>query len=122
MSTADIGLSPDPMNPLNDLSTMNKTMEYMAFELPVVAFDLRRPGSRRPTPPCTSSRPATPTRTSGTTPRRSSTSSTTRPSGRDMGKLGRARVEEELAWPHQERAYLGVYAAGRAPADAARRS
>ena len=41
MSTADVGLSPDPMNPLNDLSTMNKTMEYMSFELPVVAFDLR---------------------------------------------------------------------------------
>jgi len=40
MSTADIGLSPDPKNPLNDVSTMNKTMEYMAFELPVVAFDL----------------------------------------------------------------------------------
>ena len=41
MSTADVGLSPDPKNPLNDLSTMNKTMEYMAFELPVLAFDLR---------------------------------------------------------------------------------
>ena len=41
MSTADVGLSPDPKNPLNDVSTMNKTMEYMAFELPVVAFDLR---------------------------------------------------------------------------------
>ena len=41
LSTADIGLSPDPKNPLNDVSTMNKTMEYMAFELPVVAFDLR---------------------------------------------------------------------------------
>jgi hypothetical protein len=27
-----------------------------------------------------------------------------------MSKLGRARVEEELAWPHQQRAYLGVYA------------
>src|SRR5213078_3824945 len=40
MSTADLGLSPDPKNPLNDVSTMNKTMEYMAFELPVVAFDL----------------------------------------------------------------------------------
>ena len=40
ISTADIGLSPDPKNPLNDVSTMNKTMEYMAFELPVVAFDL----------------------------------------------------------------------------------
>ena len=41
LSTADVGLSPDPLNPLNDVSTMNKTMEYMAFELPVVAFDLK---------------------------------------------------------------------------------
>ena len=41
MSTADAGLSPDPKNPLNDVSTMNKTMEYMVFGLPVVAFDLR---------------------------------------------------------------------------------
>ena len=40
LSTADIGLSPDPKNPLNDVSTMNKTLEYMAYELPVVAFDL----------------------------------------------------------------------------------
>ena len=28
-----------------------------------------------------------------------------------LGKLGRARVEQELAWSHQERAYLGVYRA-----------
>ena len=41
LSTADVGISPDPKNPLNDVSTMNKTMEYMAFGLPVVAFDLR---------------------------------------------------------------------------------
>ena len=41
LSTADLGLSPDPKNPLNDVSTMNKTLEYMAFGLPVVAFDLR---------------------------------------------------------------------------------
>ena len=34
LSTADVGLSPDPKNPLNDVSTMNKTMEYMAFGLP----------------------------------------------------------------------------------------
>ena len=40
LSTADVGLCPDPKNPLNDVSTMNKTMEYMAFALPVVAFDL----------------------------------------------------------------------------------
>jgi glycosyltransferase involved in cell wall biosynthesis len=41
LSTADVGLSPDPSSPLNDVSTMNKTLEYMAFELPVVAFDLK---------------------------------------------------------------------------------
>jgi glycosyltransferase involved in cell wall biosynthesis len=109
MSTADIGLSPDPMNPLNDLSTMNKTMEYMAFQLPVVAFDLRE------------------TRVSA-----AEAAVYVKPTGdaaqdvRDyaqaivdliddealrarMSALGRARVEEELAWPYQEKAYLGVY-------------
>jgi glycosyltransferase involved in cell wall biosynthesis len=40
LSTADVGLSPDPKSPLNDVSTMNKTMEYMAFAVPVVTFDL----------------------------------------------------------------------------------
>jgi len=110
MSTADIGLSPDPLNPLNDLSTMNKTMEYMSFQLPVVAFDLRE------------------TRVSA-----ADAAVYVKPTGdpeqdvRDyaqaivdliddaeervrMGKLGRARVEEELAWPYQQRAYLRVYA------------
>ncbi|MGX7678033.1 glycosyltransferase family 4 protein [Jatrophihabitans sp. DSM 45814] len=40
LSTSDIGLCPDPKSPLNDVSTMNKTMEYMAFALPVLTFDL----------------------------------------------------------------------------------
>jgi glycosyltransferase involved in cell wall biosynthesis len=40
LSTAAVGLSPDPLNPLNDVSTMNKTMEYLSFALPVVTFDL----------------------------------------------------------------------------------
>ena len=26
-----------------------------------------------------------------------------------LAKIGRARVEDELAWAYQERAYLGVY-------------
>jgi glycosyltransferase involved in cell wall biosynthesis len=109
MSTADVGLSPDPLNPLNDVSTMNKTMEYMAFELPVVAFDLVE------------------TRVSA-----ADAAVYVKPTGdperdvRDyaqaiidlldnaderarMSKLGRAHVEEELAWPHQELAYLSVY-------------
>ncbi len=41
LSAADVALSPDPMSPLNDVSTMNKTMEYMAHAVPVVAFDLK---------------------------------------------------------------------------------
>jgi glycosyltransferase involved in cell wall biosynthesis len=40
LTAADIGLSPDPQNGLNEYSTMIKTMEYMAMRKPVVAFDL----------------------------------------------------------------------------------
>ena len=40
LSTADVCLSPDPMNPLNNLSTMNKVVEYMAMGRPIVSFDL----------------------------------------------------------------------------------
>ena len=104
LSTAQVGLSPDPKNPLNDVSTMNKTMEYMAFELPVVAFDLRE------------------TRVSA-----GEAAVYVRPNDVreyanaivdlmddealrvQLGKFGRGRVEDELAWPHQARAYLGVY-------------
>jgi glycosyltransferase involved in cell wall biosynthesis len=103
-STADVGLSPDPKNPLNDVSTMNKTMEYMAFELPVVAFDLRETR-------VSAAEAAVYVEPNDVTlygkailellddePRR-----------RAMGAFGRARVEGELAWQHQRDAYVGVY-------------
>lgn len=41
LATADVCVSPDPRNPLNDVSTMNKVIEYMACAKPVVCFDLR---------------------------------------------------------------------------------
>lgn len=41
LNSCDIGVSPDPMNPMNDISTMNKVMEYMTLEKPVVQFDLK---------------------------------------------------------------------------------
>jgi glycosyltransferase involved in cell wall biosynthesis len=41
LSTADVGVSPDPCNGFNEFCTMNKTLEYMAVGLPVVAFDLQ---------------------------------------------------------------------------------
>jgi glycosyltransferase involved in cell wall biosynthesis len=40
LSAASIGLCPDLKTPLNDVSTMNKVMEYMAYALPSVSFDL----------------------------------------------------------------------------------
>jgi glycosyltransferase involved in cell wall biosynthesis len=40
LSTADVAVSPDPANDFNEFCTMNKTLEYMAVGVPVVAFDL----------------------------------------------------------------------------------
>jgi glycosyltransferase involved in cell wall biosynthesis len=41
LATADVCVCPDPKNPLNDVSTMNKILEYMACARPIVAYDLR---------------------------------------------------------------------------------
>jgi glycosyltransferase involved in cell wall biosynthesis len=41
LATADVCVSPDPLNPLNDVSTMNKILEYMACGRPIVCYDLR---------------------------------------------------------------------------------
>src|SRR2546427_585764 len=40
LSTADVGVAPDPLNDMNDRSTMGKILEYMCYEIPVVLFDL----------------------------------------------------------------------------------
>jgi len=117
LSTADAGLSPDPKNPLNDVSTMNKTMEYMAFELPVVAFDLRETrvsagdAGVYVVPNDVREYALAIVDLMDDEPRRSR-----------LGKLGRARVEQELAWSHQERAYLGVYRGLTAGSDAPKRT
>ena len=40
LNTADICVNPDVANDMNDKSTMNKIMEYMALGKPIVQFDL----------------------------------------------------------------------------------
>jgi glycosyltransferase involved in cell wall biosynthesis len=40
LNTADICVNPDVWNEMNDKSTMNKIMEYMALAKPIVQFDL----------------------------------------------------------------------------------
>ena len=104
LSTADIGISPDPKNPLNDLSTMNKTMEYMAFGLPVVAFDLRETRVSAQGAAVY----ATPNEV-GELARSLVDLIDDEPRRRSMGAAGRARVEQELAWAHQAPRYVSVY-------------
>jgi glycosyltransferase involved in cell wall biosynthesis len=104
LSTAAVGLSPDPKNPLNDVSTMNKTLEYMAFGLPVVAFDLKE------------------TRASAGAAALYVENGDVAaygiailellddPDRREvMGKTGRLRIEKGLGWPYQRDAYIGVF-------------
>jgi len=104
MTTADLGLSPDPKNPLNDLSTMNKTMEYMAYCLPVVAFDLRETRVSAGEAAIY----ATPNDVSDFA--RAIVDILDAPERRQqMGRAGRTRIERELQWSHQRQAYLRVY-------------
>jgi glycosyltransferase involved in cell wall biosynthesis len=104
LSTADIGLCPEPLNPLNDLSTMMKTMEYMAFGLPVVAFDLKEtkisagPAAVYVQPNDVEEYARAILQLLDDPQRRSS-----------MGKLGRERVENSLGWDHQAPEYVQVY-------------
>ena len=41
LNTADICVNPDKPTEMNNLSTMNKIMEYMALKKPIVQFDLK---------------------------------------------------------------------------------
>jgi glycosyltransferase involved in cell wall biosynthesis len=104
LSTADLGLCPDPKNPLNDVSTMNKTMEYMAYSLPVVAFDLRETRVSA----LAAARYVEPNDVESYA--RAIVALLDDPETRkSMGAFGRERIEGELAWEHQEREYLRVY-------------
>ncbi|WP_345801192.1 glycosyltransferase family 4 protein [Microbacterium sp. AZCO] len=104
LSRSDIGVCPDLKTPLNDLSTMNKTMEYMAYGLPSVAFDLVE------------------TRVSGGDAVRYVPSGDLEafadeverlvddPALRvSLGRRARARVSAELDWRPQAEAYVSVY-------------
>jgi glycosyltransferase involved in cell wall biosynthesis len=104
LSTAAVGLSPDPKNPLNDVSTMNKTLEYMAFELPVVAFDLKETR--------VSAGEAATYVASGDVGAYARAIVELLDDGDKraaMGKVGRIRIEQELGWSYQRDLYVGVY-------------
>jgi glycosyltransferase involved in cell wall biosynthesis len=104
LSTAAVGLSPDPKNPLNDLSTMNKTLEYMAFGLPVVAFDLKETR-------VSAGDAAVYVESGDVAAYARAIVELLDDAGRRevMGGTGRVRISDELGWPYQRAAYVGVY-------------
>jgi glycosyltransferase involved in cell wall biosynthesis len=104
LSAAAVGLCPDPKNPLNDVSTMNKTMEYMSFALPVVAFDLvetrvsaQDSALYAPSEDVDAFAQAIVALVDDPDRRAA------------MGRRARERVVSDLAWEHQCAAYLRVY-------------
>lgn len=104
LSTADLGVTPDPQNEFNHRSTMNKTLEYMAHEVPVVATDLRE--TRR----CAGDSAVY---VSGNDPMQTARTVAElldEPERRArMGRSGRTRIENELAWSIQARNYVAVF-------------
>jgi glycosyltransferase involved in cell wall biosynthesis len=109
LNTADVCVNPDLANEMNDKSTMNKVMEYMALGKPVVQFDLAEGRFSA--------------REASLYARRNDAADLARcilillddPVMRArMGAYGRHRVEHELAWRHEApkllHAYEGLFA------------
>jgi len=104
LSTAEVCVNPDIANEMNDKSTMNKIMEYMALGKPIVQFDLtegrvsaeeasvyaRRNDSRDFAEHVVELLDDEPRR-------------------RRMGEFGRKRVTEALSWEHEAPRLLEAY-------------
>ncbi|MGA6161393.1 glycosyltransferase family 4 protein [Amycolatopsis magusensis] len=106
LSAADVCLSPDPLNPLNDVSTMNKIMEYMAMSRPIVSFALREAR--------VSAGEAALYAKADDEPEFAKLIAHLLDSPEDrekMGELGRARVAGALSWENSQKALLAAYAA-----------
>ncbi len=104
LSTADVCVNPDRVNEMNDKSTMNKILEYMAFEKPIVQFDVTE-GRHSAQDASLYARANDPVDMAekiaellADEARRA-----------EMGRFGRERVEAEMAWPYQVPALIAAY-------------
>jgi glycosyltransferase involved in cell wall biosynthesis len=111
LNTADVCVNPDTANEMNDKSTMNKIMEYMALGKPIVQFDL------------TEGRYSA--QQASVYARRNDTVDFAErlvellddPERRaQMGQFGRRRVEQKLEWRHEAPNLLMAYEALWRPA------
>ena len=104
LNTADIGVSPDPKNAMNDISTMNKIMEYMTLEKPAVQFDLKE-GRASAGEASLYARANDPKDFAA----KIAWLIDHPDEGRKMGQLGRKRVLENLSWGHSVPYLLAAY-------------
>lgn len=104
LNSCDIGVSPDPKNAMNDISTMNKVMEYMTLEKPVVQFDLKEGRA---------SAGGASLYAAANDPRDFAQQIAALMDAPDerarMGKLGRQRVLDRLSWAHSVPNLLAAY-------------
>src|SRR5688572_11684491 len=116
LNTADVCVNPDIANDMNDRSTMNKIMEYMALGKPIVQFDLTegRYSAQEASLYAARNDPIDfgnkIVELLGDPARRAR-----------MGAFGRRRVEDQLEWRHEVPKLLAAYralwpATRRAPA------
>ena len=104
LSSADVCVNPDRVNEMNDKSTMNKIIEYMAMKKPVVQFDVTE-GRFSAGSASLYAAPnnvvdfAEKIETLLADPERR----------RAMGEAGYERVRLHLAWQHQISSLIGAY-------------
>lgn len=104
LSTADVCVNPDRVNPMNDKSTMNKIMEYMAVGRPIVQFEVAE-GRVSAGEASLYAAPNDPADLADKI-----LALLDDPERRErMGGFGRERVERELSWATQIEPLLSAY-------------
>jgi glycosyltransferase involved in cell wall biosynthesis len=104
LNTADVCVNPDVANEMNDKSTMNKIMEYMALGKPIVQYDLTegRVSAQQASLYARRNDPID-------MARQIVTLLDDEPRRKQMGEWGRERVKNSLAWEHEVPRLLAAY-------------
>ena len=104
LNVIDIGVAPDPKNTMNDISTMNKIMEYMTLEKPSVQFDLTEGKvSAGDAALCAANNDPV------DFAEKIAQLMDDPEKGKEMGQTGRRRVMRELSWAHSVPPLLAAY-------------
>lgn len=104
LNTADVCVNPDRANAMNDRSTMNKVMEYMALGKPLVQFDL----TEGRVSAGEASRYARPNDVADLAHQLVALLDDA-PARERMGAIGRDRIEHVLSWQHEAPRLLAAY-------------